>query len=176
VKLCDFGLARLFEHRPGLPPEGARISIPHEAVNTVAGTPEYISPEQASGQPVDGQADLYSLGVMLFEMLTGRLPFRAATGVGLMRMHCNSRAPRVRSVVAGVQWEIDAFVDLLLSKEPNLRPAGADATVEIVRCLRDQLPGHGRLTPVPSLRDEGFSDALTAPEVSTQPGTVPGVT
>jgi eukaryotic-like serine/threonine-protein kinase len=172
VKLCDFGLARLCEARPRQGSE--RISIPGEAVSTVAGTPEYISPEQASGQPVDGQADLYSLGVMLFEMLTGRLPFRAATGVGLMKMHCHSRPPRVRSVVESVPWEIDAFVDLLLEKEPHLRPCGAESTVEIVRCLRDALPG-SHLLPMdpPSLRDEGFSDALTTPAV-TALGTSPG--
>jgi serine/threonine-protein kinase len=169
VKLCDFGLARLIEPRQ----PGPRPSVPPEGINTVAGTPEYISPEQASGQPVDGQADLYSLGVMLFEMLTGRLPFRATTGVALMRAHCSHVAPRVRTVVPEVPWEIDAFVDLLLHKDPGCRPLGAQTTVDMVRCLREALPGHGRYQPgaMPSLEEEGFSNALTRPELMP---TVPG--
>jgi eukaryotic-like serine/threonine-protein kinase len=172
VKICDFGLARLTEARR--PSDGPRPSIPPEGVNTVAGTPEYISPEQASGQAVDGQADLYSLGVMLFEMLTGRLPFRAPTGVALMRMHCQNRAPRVNATVAAVPWEIDAFVDHLLAKDPSDRPLGALSTVEKVRGLREALPGYGRYVQgaVPTLREEGFTSAMHG--ALTQPPTAPG--
>jgi serine/threonine-protein kinase len=86
VKILDFGLAAL-AHDPRLAPKGA-----------VFGTPEYMSPEQARGEQAGPQSDLYALGVLFFEMLTGQLPFRAGDRETLLEMQRTSQAPRPTSV------------------------------------------------------------------------------
>jgi serine/threonine protein kinase len=78
--LTDFGVARMIESTEGLTASGVAV-----------GTPGYMSPEQGMGIHVDGRSDIYSLGVMLFEMLTGQPPFRAETPMGVVLKHINER-------------------------------------------------------------------------------------
>ncbi len=140
VKVCDFGLARQFDVSPEAASAGSLRAERGRHASLIAGTPEYISPEQAAGDPVDGQADLYSLGVMLFEMLSGRLPFEAATALELLHLHRTAAPPSVASLVVGIPPVVGALVQLLLSKDPARRPPGAKAAREIVRRLRDVAP------------------------------------
>ena len=94
----------------------------------VFGTPSYVSPEQAAGQvDVDGRADLFSLGVVMFEMLAGRLPFRGATVPKLLVRIIREDAPRVRDVLPGVDPTMDAIVHRLLGREPHRRFPSARA-------------------------------------------------
>jgi len=79
VRIMDFGLAKSIE--------GEGISLP----DMVVGTPEYLSPEQARGEKVDGRADIYSLGIILYEMATGKLPFRSETVLGYITKHLNEK-------------------------------------------------------------------------------------
>ncbi len=166
VKVIDFGLARqdpvlLSDAALKLPRTGGGASL-------LAGTPEYIAPEQAQGLKVDGAADLYSLGVMLFEMLAGELPFTAGSVTELMQKHVSERAPALSSRVNGLPEGVEAFVDSLLEKEPAKRPASADlARLTIGRLLkriasdstavRTVLP-----PPVPTLKiDRAVAPAMT---------------
>ena len=112
AKLSDFGLARSIATR--LSVEGA-----------VAGTVFYLAPELALGQPYDGRADLYALGVMLYELTTGRLPFVAGDPVAVISQHL--RAPPVppRARDEGIPPALDALILRLLSKHPRERPASA---------------------------------------------------
>ena len=111
VKLADLGIAKLLS--------------PDAAVTTaVLGTAQYISPEQARGDPVDGRADLYSLGCVLFEMLAGRPPFEG-DAAALTYAHVHRPAPRVRSLEPAVPPALDALVASLLQKEPSARPQRA---------------------------------------------------
>jgi serine/threonine protein kinase len=93
VKVVDFGLAKFFEDGPSDRP-GAKLTRP----GLVCGTPEYMSPEQGRGDPIDGRSDLYAVGVVLFELLAGRVPFVADTATKTLLMHLTELPPDPRNV------------------------------------------------------------------------------
>jgi serine/threonine-protein kinase len=109
VKLADMGIARL------LSPEALTATL------SVRGTALYISPEQVRGDRVDPRADLYSLGCVLFEMLSGRTPFEGDLAA-LSYAHTHTPAPRVRSINPTVPAAIDELVAAMLEKDPAQRP------------------------------------------------------
>ena len=119
LKLADMGIARL------LSPEALTATL------SVRGTARYISPEQVRGDPVDARADLYSLGCVLFEMLTGRTPFEGDLAA-LSYAHTHTPAPRVRSINPAVPLAMDELVAAMLEKDPAKRPQTAD---EVERSL-----------------------------------------
>jgi serine/threonine protein kinase len=92
----------------------------------VFGTPQYISPEQALGKLVEARSDLYSLGVLFFQLLTGRLPYYAQDVAGLLGMHVNAPVPRLPNALAGFQ----PLVDGLMDKNPADRYAHARAVLD----------------------------------------------
>jgi eukaryotic-like serine/threonine-protein kinase len=112
VKVVDFGIAR------------AAGSDTLTNTGVVLGSTAYLSPEQAGGQPVDERADLYSLGCVLYEMLTGHVPFRADTPIATMYRHVNEDAPPP-STIAPVQPELEDVVMRCLEKDPKRRFASA---------------------------------------------------
>ncbi len=124
VKVLDFGLAR---HLDTTEPSPDASGFREQRSSLVAGTPEYISPEQATGKAVDGNGDLYAFGVILFEMLTGHLPFESDSGEALLQLHASAVPPRVSTHLPNVHPQLDAFVDRLLSKAPAVRAESARA-------------------------------------------------
>jgi eukaryotic-like serine/threonine-protein kinase len=93
----------------------------------VLGTPSYMSPEQLSGKKVDGRSDLFSLGVTLYQLLTGSLPFQAESMATLMFKIANEKQQPVTSVRAGLPGGLDAIIDKALEKHLDRRYAcGAD--------------------------------------------------
>ncbi len=116
VKIMDFGIARIstVDGASGLTTAG-----------TVLGTPDYMPPEQAQGRTVDFRSDLYSLGVVLFEMFTGRLPFPGDTALGVIMSHLQKPAPRPRHLNPALSPEIEALVLRCLEKDPANRYARA---------------------------------------------------
>ena len=134
VRLLDFGVCA----SPTAPPdERAREN------GRVYGTPSYVSPEQASGNPdVDGRADLFSLGIVMFEALTGRLPFRASTVTNLLLAIIREDAPRVGLVAPHVSRELDVVVARALARHPEDRFASPRA---LARALAPHV-GQRRLT------------------------------
>src|SRR5450432_2920924 len=114
--LSDFGIAKLLNETSVLTQSGA-----------VMGTPAYMSPEQWQGQPLDARADLYSLAVMLFEMLTGGLPFTADTPVGLMHKHMSVTPPSLRTIRGELPEAVEDVVQKALAKEPADRYVSASA-------------------------------------------------
>lgn len=113
IKVLDFGIAKMTLEDKGQP---------LTQLGAIFGTPQYMSPEQAKGQAVDARSDLYSLGVILFEMLTGKLPFEAADPLGYIMQHLNAAPPPLPSTIPDA---IRTLVHQLLEKDPANRPATA---------------------------------------------------
>jgi hypothetical protein len=109
VKITDFGLAR------------AAADVPLTQHGVVAGTPEYMAPEQARGEPVDHRADLFSLGSVLYAMCTGRPPFAGDTPLGVLRGVSDDAPPPVRARNVDVPPWLDQLIGRLLAKNPNDR-------------------------------------------------------
>lgn len=118
--LTDFGIAKAVQSDTQLTQLG-----------TAVGTPKYMSPEQARGEAVDGRSDLYSLGVMLFEMLTGQPPYLADDAFALAIKHMQDPIPRLSTELARYQ----PLVDRLLGKKPAERPARAEDVVPLIDAL-----------------------------------------
>jgi eukaryotic-like serine/threonine-protein kinase len=103
--LTDFGLVRIAH------------ATTHTAVGTVSGTPAYMSPEQARGDRTDHRTDIYSLGIVLYEMLAGRVPFEADSQLSVIYMHINNPPPPI----PGVSEKIQTIIDRALAKDPDDR-------------------------------------------------------
>jgi serine/threonine protein kinase len=127
VKLADMGIARL------LSPDALTATL------SVRGTALYISPEQVRGDRVDRRADLYSLGCVLFEMLTGRTPFEGDLAA-LSYAHTHTPAPRVRSINPAVPAAMDELVAAMLEKDPAQRPpTGEGVQRSLAAAMRNEV-------------------------------------
>jgi eukaryotic-like serine/threonine-protein kinase len=121
VKLMDFGIARRIQKNP----EQKRAKM-------VEGTPRYLAPEAAVGKPVDGRADIYSLGIMAFEMVTGRVPFYSETIRELLQMHVRRRPPDITRIRSGLPEGLVDFINGALVKRPDERLTDWDRIEELL--------------------------------------------
>ena len=128
-----------------------------ETTQSGAGTPEYMAPEQVAMQPVSGAADWYAFGVILFELLSGRLPFEGLPHEILYRKQ-HGRAPRVAALVPGVPANLAALCDRLLEADPELRASGAD----VLAALAPAPVGRAIDPPPPRGRRPSASSAASA--------------
>ncbi len=128
VKLLDFGLAKLM-------PEHGRAPFITKAGATI-GTPQYMSPEQARGEAVDARTDIYALGVLTFEILTGYRPFGSrGSALATIKAHAEEPAPSMTEYVQGLDPELVQLVDAMLAKSRDDRPSLA-AVRTVVKRLR----------------------------------------
>ncbi len=123
VKLVDFGIAR------------SQQDTHLTNYGEVVGTPQYMSPERALTRDVTPACDLYSLGVVLFEMATGALPFQSNTPSGFVLKHIHEAPPRPSELAPSVSRELEALLLELLEKEPSKRPVDAHRVVERLGAL-----------------------------------------
>ncbi len=133
-KVVDFGLANLRDTQE------TRLTGPHEFLGTLA----YASPEQLTGGVVDARSDVYSFGAVVFEMLTGRVPFYGADPMALLNSHLNAPVPKVADVIADVPTWVDIAIGRALAKHPDERwttigefghalTAGAGTSTTVIR-------------------------------------------
>jgi serine/threonine protein kinase len=123
VKVCDYGIAKAAADEAATGNDSQMLTVQ----GLVCGTPEYMSPEQARGEVLDGRTDLYSAAVILYQMTTGDVPFRAATPIGIVSRHL-SEAPIVPSTRRGdtaISAQLDDLIMRGLAKSRDLRPATA---------------------------------------------------
>lgn len=120
-KLLDFGIAKLLTD--DLPKQHST------ATGAAVGTPDYMSPEQCQGPNVDHRTDVYSFGVMLFQLMTGHLPFKGASVVELLMKHMTAPAPKPSEVAPDLDVALDAPVLAMLAKAPDERPPSLAAAM-----------------------------------------------
>lgn len=156
IRIVDFGAAKIVG--------GSKLTRP----GIVFGTPYYMSPEQASGQPIDGRADVYSLGVLLYEMITGRVPFEADTYMGVLTKHM-FQAPAKPTPPSGVQLgELENVVMRALQKEPEQRYASMLVFAEALSAAlkgRSSLPPQVEVPSSPPVRTVRMPNMSTADRI-----------
>ncbi|MGH3087313.1 MAG: Stk1 family PASTA domain-containing Ser/Thr kinase [Rubrobacteraceae bacterium] len=137
IKVTDFGIAR------------AASSSTMTKTGAVMGTAHYISPEQAMGEPVGPASDLYSLGVLLYEMLTGKLPYDADTPIGIAMKHVNGQLKPPKEVNPAMPAGMNAIVVKLLQKDPEDRySSDQDLIADLERVSRGESPEGAATTQV----------------------------
>ncbi|MFE2374398.1 protein kinase [Streptomyces sp. NPDC059398] len=136
VKVMDFGIARAMQ--------SGVTSMTQTGM--VVGTPQYLSPEQALGRGVDARSDLYSVGIMLFQLLTGRLPFDADSPLAIAYAHVQEEPVAPSSLNRSLTPAVDALVARALKKNPNERFPSAESMRD--ECLRVMTSGHTGAAPM----------------------------
>ncbi|MDF3064530.1 MAG: serine/threonine protein kinase [Polyangiaceae bacterium] len=144
VKVLDFGIAKVpIGEVPGGTDTPAHTPITKAGM--VFGTPEYMAPEQALGQTVDGRADLYALGVILYEMLSGSRPFSSQSQVGILGQQLSKPPPKISDRAPGilVPPAVEAVAMRLLQRESGDRYQSAAEVVDVINRLLAPIPGRG---------------------------------
>ncbi len=132
VKVADFGIAR------------AVSAATMTYGNNVVGSVHYFSPEQAKGTTLTPKTDVYSLGVVMYEMLTGKLPFNGETPVAIALKHLQDTAPSVRQLDSSIPPVVEAIVSKAMTKEPEARPDSSQLVRDITQAqamLKNDMPG-----------------------------------
>jgi len=168
ITLVDFGIAVC---RPGQA-DATRLTT-----NGLIGTPHYMSPEQAHGEHVDGRSDLYALGCLLFELMTGATPFDGS-GFEVLLEHLNRPAPHASERNPEIPEVVDRLIMHLMAKKPDDRPSSADAVVATIDDAIDALDGRrgsasrraarprGHTRPAP---DAGRGEPRRGADLASQP-------
>ncbi len=151
-KLLDFGIAKLLT-------DEARGGGSKTRTGMAMGTPHFMSPEQFRGKDVDHRTDVYSFGVMVFQMLTGRLPFDGDDLMDLMVKQSTGTAPRMSSVCPDVPSSLDAPVLRMMEKTPDRRPSKLGIAVDELVAAMNAPAGDAASGPSDTLRDPAFGAA-----------------
>ncbi len=158
IKVADFGLAR------------AQSAAGHTRAGLLVGTVAYVSPEQVTGGTTGPRGDVYSAGVMLFELLTGRVPFTGDTPLSVAYQHVNADVPAPSAMAPGIGVPVDQLVLAATSRDPARRPADAGEFLRAVHHVREGLAESSGLTGVMGAGVQGLGEApwldLDAPAVT----------
>jgi serine/threonine protein kinase len=163
VKLLDFGIAKLGD--------GHGIQMGTTAAGTIIGTPEYMSPEQAGGQEVDHRTDVYALGIILYEMICGTLPFKAKSFGDMVVKHMTvvpKRPISYDNLPHDISEQLDELIMQLLEKDPAKRPQAMSDVERRLSAILDDLVSHAgvdlrRKKRLDAIRRSGEVPIITPP-------------
>jgi serine/threonine protein kinase len=159
AKLLDFGLAKLVQD--------PAPAVPLTAAGMAVGTPQYMAPEQCKARKVDGRADLYALGVMLYEAVTGRLPCDGKSTLEIWEAHVRRVPRRPAELAPDVSPELESIIMTLLAKSPEERFSSADAVIAALTSESARLP-----TATPSLADHILTGASASDVARAIPSSI----
>ena len=184
AKLLDFGLATLVAPEPGQDPSRIRTHL-DPLRHRLIGTPYYMSPEQAKGQPADCRSDLFSMGVLLYEMVTGRRPFEGTNLVSVLASILRDAHVPVTRINPSLPVQLGPIIDKCLEKEPARRWQTASQLQHRLESLRADLlsavrTSHRSITVLPfadmsEARDQGYLCEGIAEEILFALGRVKGL-
>jgi len=174
VKVLDFGIAKLLDAPAGRP--GDSDSGPTSAltrVGTVVGTPAYMSPEQCRGQPVDGRSDLYTCGVLLYQLIVGKVPFWSENPFEIAAKQVREKPVPPSHHVDGLDPELEALILRTLAKTPSERFTRAEELRDALAAIEPRL-GDQRLQPRQGPRPSGIPGPMPGPAAMPGPAPMPG--
>ncbi len=154
-KIADFGIARMIS------------SMTMVYTNSVIGSVHYLSPEQASGKQITAQSDIYSLGIVLYEMLTGRVPFDGNTAVAVAMMHVEKTPPPLSTYVEGLPDCLQHVIDKALAKDLSIRYANAAEMLKDLNEIKSRMPKEDEADAYPLAAGNSapvIDDEYTEPE------------
>jgi serine/threonine-protein kinase len=173
VKVLDFGIAKILEPdvkrkstEPADPDEPPPSSFGRSALTmmgTIVGTPEYMSPEQSRGGAIDARSDLYSCGVLLYHLVTGKVPFLADLPFETAMLHITATPEKPSAVIPGIHPGLEALILKALEKSPDARHATAKEMEDELRAL------------IPALATERHATIAPAPKASKLDATQPEI-
>jgi eukaryotic-like serine/threonine-protein kinase len=179
VKVLDFGIAKIIDTRESEKPPVSSTYAKLSTGGMLVGTPAYMSPEQAQGEPLDARSDLYSVGVILYQILTMCLPFEAASAVGLLLKHVHEKPPAPSSVSSAVHAGLETVCLKAMSKQrrdryPNAREMRAALRTAIGLDARQSGPERlDNSSPSPSVVHVGQQAPLSRANADT--ATLPSI-
>ena len=161
VKILDFGIAKVSGAAGEVAGPGTLTRT-----GTIFGTPHFMSPEQALGKTLDHRSDIYSVGVILFQLFTGRVPFEAESFMGILTKHITADVPRPSAIAPerNIPDSIERVILKALEKDPSARPQKMSDLLEELRAIRDGAFAHTiAASPVSLAKDPSHKVAVTEP-------------
>ncbi len=157
--LADFGIARIIDNS-----DSGVIALTH--TGTIVGTPDYMAPEMAQGDPLDYHVDIYELGIVLYQMLTGHVPFTGSSPYAIVIQHIQNNLPLIHRSNPNIPAAVDDVLQKATAKQPTERFATAGAMALALRKAIQQIPGQSQ---IPADQQQTVSTNLLASASSMPP-------
>lgn len=164
VKILDFGIAKLLDRTN----DAGETDPTLTQVGTVIGTPNYMSPEQCQGESLDARSDVYSLGIVLYEMLTGVQPFTAKNSTGVVIKHVTEKPRRLVTVNPNISADVERVVLKALEKKPEARQQSALDLAREFEAAVNQVSQPKSFAPIPQVAETQFDTKAVIPATKTE--------
>lgn len=172
VKVCDFGIAKITARTTDLSKSESGLGPKLTTAGLVVGTPEYMSPEQGRGEALDARSDIYSIGIIMFQLLTSRVPFEAETALGVVLKHVTDEPPRPTSMVPSTDPRLEAICLRAMEKKRESRYQTAREMRAELRALQGESLSNVAVRAPPPPRGDRLSLPTAATEVAFDSGAV----